>query len=112
MPFTKKINEDRGTLIVEGFLTLENIRNLREELQEALEAVQRLDIDATGAAEADLSFLQLLCSAHRTAVRQGKCLNLTGDLPDVLKQAMEDNGYARQIGCGTDAGKTCLWADR
>ncbi|PKN17411.1 MAG: hypothetical protein CVU71_16705 [Deltaproteobacteria bacterium HGW-Deltaproteobacteria-6] len=112
MTFFREKDDECGRLALEGELTLEHIRQLHEDLQSSMENVRELDVDISGAVETDLSFLQLLCSAHRTAVKTGKTLHLTGDIPEVVRQAMEDNGYSRQNSCGLDAGQTCLWMKR
>lgn len=112
MSFFKGENHDEGKLVLEGELTLRCIRNLRDELSRSLEEVQHLDVEIAGAMETDLSFLQLLCSAHRTAVKRGKTVALIGDIPQAFQQAVDDNGYNRQSGCGLDVDKTCLWAEK
>ena len=109
MTFFKEKDDERGRLVLAGELTLEHIRQLHEELRSSMENVRELDMDISGVVETDLSFLQLLCSAHRTAVKTGKTLNLINDIPEVVRQAMEDNGYSGQSSCSLDAGQTCLW---
>jgi anti-anti-sigma regulatory factor len=94
---------------MEGELTVGGIRKIHEELLHSLEKVRHLDIDIAGAVDMDLSFLQLLCSAHRTAAQTGKTVALTGDIPNIFRQAVEDNGYGGTGGCSGEAGRTCLW---
>jgi ABC-type transporter Mla MlaB component len=112
MSLLKGENNGQGKLVLEGELTLGCIRKLRDELSRSLEEVQHLDIEVAGVVETDLSFLQLMCSAHRTAVKMGKTVALIGDIPQAFQQAVEDNGYNRQSGCGLDVDKTCLWAEK
>ena len=107
--FREKDDDERGRLVLEGELTLEHVRQLHEELRSSMENVRKLDVDISGVVEADLSFLQLLCSAHRTAVKTGKTLNFVKDIPESVRQVMENNGYSRQNSCSLDVGKTCLW---
>ena len=109
MKFSAGKDKDRGKLTLEGDLTIGRIRNIHDDLRHSLEKVQHLDIDISGGEETDLSFLQLLCSAHRTAAQTNKTLALTGDIPDVFRQAVEDNGYGGSGSCGGETGKTCLW---
>lgn len=109
MTFLQENDDDRGKLVLQGELTVEQILPVRDNLKNALEAVRSLDIDLEEVTEIDLSFLQILCAAHRTALKTGKTLKLAGNPPQVFLQAMEDNGYSRQSGCSLDAGKTCLW---
>jgi hypothetical protein len=59
--------------------------------------------------EVDLAFLQLLCSAHRTAVSAGKLLRLdAGSSPLFLRQ-LAAAGFVRHSGCMLDCGNSCLW---
>lgn len=109
MKFSAGKTRDRGKLTMDGELTVGDVRKIHEELLHSLEKVQHLDIEISGAVEMDLSFLQLLCSAHRTAAQTGKTVVLTGDIPDVFRQAVEDNGYSGSGSCGGETGKTCLW---
>lgn len=94
MTVFKQEDAERARLLLTGDLTLENIRQLHGELQDALEKTQTLAVDVAGATAADLSFLQLLCAAHRKAMKTGRKLQLEGDLPEVFRQAMEDNGFS------------------
>lgn len=112
MTFIKEKKTDRGRLVLEGELTLGRIRQLHEELMSSLKRVKHLDVNIAGAVETDLSFLQLLCSAHQTAVKMGKTLSLASDLPEILLQTMESNGYSRHRGCSLDIDKTCLWTGK
>ena len=112
MTFFRENDDACGRLVLEGELNLCRIRQLHEELRSSMENVRKLDVDISGVVEADLSFLQLLCSAHRTAVKTGKTLNLMNDIPEAVRQAMEANGYSRQNSCSLDIGKTCLWTKR
>jgi ABC-type transporter Mla MlaB component len=110
-PARKKLKE-KETLILEDVQTIDRIRKTHGDLQQALLSARHLEIDAAGITQADLSCLQLLCSAHRTAVREGKRLTLAGNFPPALQRAVEDNGYARPTSCGLDEGNTCLWLTR
>jgi len=112
MTFIKEKKTDRGRLVLEGDLTLGGIRQLHEELMSSLKKVKHLDVTIDGARETDLSFLQLLCSAHRTAVKMGKSLSLAEDLPESFLQTMKNNGYSRQGGCSLDVDKSCLWTGK
>jgi len=109
MKFSSGKNKDRGKLTMDGELTLGGVRKIHEELLRSMEKAQHLDIEISGAVETDLAFLQLLCSAHRTAAQTGKTVALTGDIPDVFRQAVEDNGYSVSGSCGGETGQTCLW---
>jgi hypothetical protein len=95
-----------GGLTLGGSLTIENASVIRTKLIEALmkEDALKVSIDADAV---DLSFLQLLCSAHRTASKLGKSFTLGREASGKLLIAVESSGYFRKRGCtGED---TCLW---
>ena len=90
-------------------MTINRIRQLRDELEEALGKVKNLMVNIEKATDIDLTFLQLLCSAHRTAVSQNKTLTLSGKINPAMNKAIGENHYLRSAGCILDKTKTCLW---
>jgi ABC-type transporter Mla MlaB component len=103
---------ESGTLILTGELTVNQVAFARDHIAGALKKVKVLTADLGQATEADLSFLQLLCSAHRTAATLNKTFKLTKDSPAALQKAINDNGYRRNSGCVLDSTTTCLWVLR
>ena len=67
---------DRHCLPLSGDCDLRRIRALREEVASALEATSVLEIDCADVERIDLSFVQLIVSAARTAERQVKQVRL------------------------------------
>lgn len=74
---------------------------LAEEEHEAV-----LDLAAVTAA--DVSFLQILCAAHRTARRDGKSLSVASPSRELV-HAVRTAGFERKKPCKQCAGDTCLW---
>ena len=69
------ITEDRmGVRIVRltGDLTISRADEMRSALLESLKGAEHIEIDLSSVEDADLSCLQLLCSAHRTSKHLGK----------------------------------------
>lgn len=62
------------TLTLPAALTISEVAEVRERLLEALEAPGDLELDARAVRELDVAGLQLLESAHRTALARGKAL--------------------------------------
>jgi ABC-type transporter Mla MlaB component len=112
MNMTEEFQKDCGRMTLKGELTLENIRPLYENMKDMLEKAKHLVVDVSEASDADLCLLQLLCSAHRTAMKTGKTLAFAEIIPDVVQKAMADNGYTGQSRCSLDVNHTCLWAKR
>jgi ABC-type transporter Mla MlaB component len=97
------------TLQWSGDLTIRRITELKEQMQKALAVATQVSIAIAAEAECDLTVLQLLCAAHRTASRQGKILMLYGEIPEQFKMIMKLAGFSRHIGCARDQSGCCVW---
>jgi ABC-type transporter Mla MlaB component len=100
---------ETGVLRLKGSWTIERAHELKQALVEALKGDDPFVIDLKGLAEADLSCLQLLCSAHRTSLRLGKQLELNQEKSGAFKRVVRDAGFVRTLGCHQDPHKSCLW---
>ncbi len=106
-------DSDRGrTLIVTGDVTIQNAADFRESLLELKEGEGDADIDLEGLTEADLTCLQLLCSAHRTFTTSNRRIAIKGRFPEALQKVIVTAGYQRDRGCVLDSTQTCLWVGR
>lgn len=100
---------DKGVLKFEGELTLTYASEMRAALIKALIDADHVGIDFGSVTEADLSCLQLLCSAHRTSLKLNKHLIFVGSLPRQLIETVNAAGYSRSSGCTRDHEHSCLW---
>lgn len=99
-----------GELILEAGLTIENAAGLRSMVQEALLKTDSLEIVIGKEAGIDITLLQILCSAHRTAVKAGKRLSVRGGESSLVR-VLSDAGL-RGCNCGAgDRYRSCLWAE-
>lgn len=92
-----------------GDLTVRRIAELKAQVQQALATATRVAIAIAPESECDLTILQLLCAAHRTASRQAKSLQLCGEIPEQFKMIMHLAGFSRHVGCARDPSGSCLW---
>lgn len=92
-----------------GDLTVRRIAELKAQVQQALATATQVSIAIAPDAECDLTTLQLLCAAHRTASRQAKMLQLCGEIPEQFKRIMNLAGFSRHVGCVRDESGCCLW---
>lgn len=92
-----------------GELTVRRIAALRDEVRDALQAAAVVRIRLEAEAEIDTALLQLLCSAHRTAVRAGKTFFIVGQLPEQITGFLRLAGFHRHIGCCLDETESCIW---
>ena len=105
----KKKSGNARTLTLAGDLSIQNIAQLREALLGSFEGVDKVLLEFKDLEEADLSTLQVLCSAHRTSEKLNKDITLEGQYPERLQKLMEESGFSRQIGCFPDNNKNCFW---
>lgn len=105
-----KESGDRTMLALSGECTIECAKDLAKALLEALSSRDRLVVNFEGVEAVDLSCLQILCSAHRSAVKAGKTLMFHPARPDALFRAALDAGYVRTTACRKNPGGKCLMA--
>lgn len=102
--------EGKVRVMLDGDLTVANAAVLKDLLLEALAAGgEHVEVDLEGVTGLDLSFLQMMCSASRTARNRGKELILTGTKGGVLLSARKAAGYIRHLGCSYNPTKSCIW---
>jgi anti-anti-sigma regulatory factor len=77
-----------GRVSLGGALTVRNAEEIRSRLLDALRQHPTVRIDCTAATDVDLSFIQLVLSARKSAAATGKCLSLTPPATDVLSDAL------------------------
>ncbi len=101
---------DAVRLTLEGAATIDSAAELKKALLNGLDRSAELVVDCSGASVLDLSALQLLCSAHRTAVALNKKVTLAGVRAEVVNRAIEEAGFARNQACLLSPDKgDCLW---
>lgn len=81
-----------GILTLEGDQTIQYSNELRTALLKSFDSVHHVVLDVERVTSLDLSCLQLICSAHKTAAGMKKRLTVTGN-PEIFKKAMEEAGY-------------------
>jgi anti-anti-sigma regulatory factor len=100
---------EKGILNLRGTLTISHAAEFKEILLSAMEKVKSLTLQCEQVEGADLSVLQLICSAHRYAVRMKKEIRFGEPVSDTLIQTIRDAGYAKTVGCSLDRCNSCFW---
>ncbi len=77
-------------LTFSGKLTVRGIDALHERLRDALARHPAVTLDCSAAEAVDVSLIQLLLAAHRSA---GARFGLAGPLPAVLRDALDRGGF-------------------
>lgn len=98
-------------LHLSGELTIETATALKDALLEAFAAPPpRVQLDGSGLVAIDFFGLQLLCSAHRTAMSSNKLLLWHNGRPPQLLDSMRITGFTRHCGCTKcPPGIDCMW---
>jgi len=96
-------------LKLEGSWTVRRAHELKQILTEALTNSESFVLETEALEEADISFLQLLCSTHRASLRLGKSFMLHDKKSMFFKQLVYDAGFKRNLGCHRDPHVGCLW---
>jgi len=101
------------TLHIKGAATIECCEQLRTALLDALLKSQSLVIDVSQVTAIDVSGLQLLCAAHKSAILQYKCLSLGTVRSRAFLKHIEEAGFHCTLPatCLKNEGQTCLWYD-
>ncbi|MDD5642731.1 MAG: STAS domain-containing protein [Syntrophales bacterium] len=107
----KKASPNHEVLKFAGDLTIDNAQELHRVLLAALDNATEISLTFAEVTAVDLSFVQLLCAAHRTAIRADKTLKLADPRPEVLKAAVRETGFIRERGCNLDSQGSCLWKE-
>lgn len=102
---------DTLILALQGDLTIETAADLREALLAAfIESQVQVRINSSGLTTIDFFGLQVLCSAHRTAVAKKKLLIWDGSWPQQISDAMRLTGFTRHCGCSLcPPDVNCMW---
>jgi len=103
---------NKKVLVIEGDGTIQSAENLRRILAEALVDTDILVLDVSLTTEWDISGLQILCSAHKSALKKGKRITFEGKIHEHMIHVLRESGFFRHIGCNLDSTGECLWLDR
>jgi hypothetical protein len=80
-----------------------NIRNIKDVHSEFLTHVKNsaaIEIDLDGCEDADLSLIQLLESARKSAAADNKSISLTKPANDIVLSTLERAGFAEAFSAG------------
>jgi anti-anti-sigma regulatory factor len=96
-----------GSLVIEGEMVVDHADQLKKTFLDELAKKGSLDLNLEGVGKVDLFGLQVLCSAHCSALKADKALTLVGKQPEALRDAVAESGYGCTATCS--ANKTCPW---
>jgi hypothetical protein len=99
----------KGEALIDGALRVENAADIKMKLLDMIEREDRVVITIGENAEADLSFFQIICSAHRVAVKMNKSFGITPVRPAAFIRSSADAGFPMEKGCACDIQGNCVW---
>lgn len=104
---TKK--NGREVLTVSGALTVKHAKALKTAFLEAVRNAPSVEVEVEKIDDVDVTFVQLVCSAHRMAADLNKQMTITGLEQERLSEMLGRFGFFRHIGCHESTRKSCLW---
>jgi anti-anti-sigma regulatory factor len=103
-----------AVLVAGGRLTASVAGRLRNALLEAFSGASRVELALRDVEEADLTLLQLVCAAHRTAGARDVAFVVSGWESEAARRLLREAGLTRADTCpagcpfaGADAGPAC-----
>ena len=99
--------EETATLHCEGELNISRAAELRTAMLSAFElGSKKVVLDFSKVESIDLACMQLVCSAHKTALKKEASLDVSPESVPLLKKAAFLTGFQRDTGCVT----SCIWS--
>lgn len=110
MALNSSYRENGEIVITSGDrLTIENSADFARLVREALDASRNVAIEFEPTVEIDITGLQILCSACKTASAGGKTFTYHGQQPESLADIITVSGAERRAVCKHNNDLTCIW---
>ena len=109
MDYELEQDNDRSFLKLKGDFTIESVNEARSAIIEALEQSDCVEVSLNDVTEMDPASLQLICSAHRTAIERKKSFKFYGSPPEIFIRISSDAGFSQHSGCTVATENVCLW---
>lgn len=100
-----------GTVLIHSGrrLTIEDSADFVRLIGVGLAEAQKVAVQFDPDLEADITALQVICSAHRTAIARGKEFVCYGRIPQALQDLAAAVGSERHRECNYNKGNLCPW---
>ena len=102
-------DNNSGTLLVEGDLTINHIGDLKDSLVEAFDSAEQVIVDISAATAVDVAGVQLLCACLRFSSGRGKKMCLRVGENDEFTQFLDEVGFEQDFICNHGEASECLW---
>jgi anti-anti-sigma regulatory factor len=110
MPLNSSVREN-GTIVITGGdrLTIENAADFLRVARDALDSSTSVAIEFEPTLAIDITGLQILCSACKSAALSGKTFSYSGNQPPALTDLIASCGAERHAVCKHNNDSTCTW---
>ena len=110
MPLNSSIRENGEIIITSGDrLTIETSAEFSRIVIEALGTSKNVEIEFDPTVELDITGVQILCSACKSAAQSGKTFSYHGPQPQALADIIASCGAERSAACKHNNKSTCIW---
>lgn len=99
--------KNKVTVKISGDMTVLSTGALYRKLLELSETADEVELELDDIENADMTFFQLLCSAHRSFVAKDKTFSVSGN-KKTLYERKEFTGFIRHKGCSKDKLNDCV----
>ena len=110
MPLNSSVRENGEIIITSGSrLTIENAAEFSRITREALEASRNVSIEFEPDVDIDITGVQILCSACKSASESAATFSYHGLQPQALSDIIAMSGAERRAVCKHNNDTTCIW---
>ena len=110
MPLNSSVRENGEIIITSGDrLTIENAAEFTRLVREALAGYSTVLVEFDAKVEFDITGLQILCSACKSAAAAGKTFTYRGPQPQGLVDIIAASGAERNTICKHNNDSACIW---
>lgn len=90
-------SKNKVTIILSNELTIYTIENIKDEIIKAVNKYDDIEISSNNIKNMDLTFVQLINSIQKSAIKKGKKLNVNIELNEENKILFENTNITRII---------------
>ena len=108
-PVATQKKVEAGALVFSGDLTLPTATEVKKNVMKVLASSTVVQVSFKEVSDVDLSFVQIICAAHRSAVTDGKKIEFPVKWPEAFINLTKESGLDGHVGCSNDDHILCPW---